>query len=242
MVPLINIRGNQMPKTQHVKPSLLDVLVSALVDPRGVTKQLFAYDGLPPWVISTLTLFTCTCIVAPFLYSPDSAHLSAQLAQALPSVITTLLTFVCTSLFLLVILMSLNMLSEAYRTFSTLVYATAPFITIMGAMLLANKVLHGDLSLLGYLMTGGVPTGEVIPSFFPIAMRVGALSSIVILSQSLRAVTNSSFGVGMLLAVTTIPLVLGSFVVALTATDLIFPNSSTTTIRFFSTYVGIGTY
>lgn len=231
-----------MPKSQTVKPSLLDVLVSALVDPRGVTKQLFAYDGLPPWVITTLSLFMCTCIVAPFLYSPDPTVSSTHATQVVPAAITTLLTLVCTAFFLLVILIALNMLGEAYRTFSTLVYSTAPFITILGAMLIANKVLHGDLSLLGYLATGSIPAGEVISSFFPTAMRAAAVCSLIILGQALRAVTNSSFGVGMLLGITTIPLLLGSFVVALTATDLLFPNSSAMTIRFFSAYLGLTSF
>ena len=100
-----------------------------------------------------------------------------------------------------------------------------------------NKLLYGDLSILGGLALGMAPQGNVVAAMFPSAMRVAALFSLIVLGQSLRVISNSSLSVGMLLAFSTLPFLLGSFVVSLTATEFFFPGSSPDTIRFFSGYL-----
>lgn len=231
-----------MPQARTRKPSLMDVLVSLMVDPRGVTRQLFAYDRSPPWTLTTLSLFMCTCVVAPLMYTP-SKEIPAPLANHLgPAITAALLTILCTSFFLLMALRSLNVRGITYRTFSSVVYATAPFITILSALLILNKVLYGDLSLLGSLALGIAPQGNSVLAIFPAAMRIAALFSLAILGQCLRVITNSSFSVGILLALSSLPLLLGSFIVALTVTDFIFPQSSADTIRFFAGYLSKAPY
>jgi hypothetical protein len=132
---------------------------------------------------------------------------------------------------------ALNLRRLAYRIFSGLVYATAPFITLLTALLITNKILYGNLSLLG-VFGFGLPSGNNLAvTIFPIAMRLAALLSFLILSQSLRAITNSSRSLGILLALSAFPLLLGSFVIAVTVTDMLFPGSSSSTISFFSAYI-----
>jgi hypothetical protein len=226
-----------MAAAQNRKPSLLDVLVSQLVDPRGVTKQLFLHKGTQPWVLTTLILFTCTCVVAPLLYSP-SKDIPAPLANYVgPVVMSALLTLLFTSLFLVIFLHSLSARGNAYRVFAALVYATAPFVTVLSALLLTNKIVYGDLSLLSMIAFRVAHTDNFFVTIFPSAMRLAALLSVISLAQSLRTITNSSFAVGLLLGFSTLPLLLGSFIVALTVTDFIVPGSSPTTINFFSAYV-----
>lgn len=230
-----------MLKDQSTKPGLLDVLLSLLVDPRGTAKQLFGYGGRPPWVFTTLTLFMCTCIVAPLLYNPNPGIPTEQAKTLPPVVMATLGTIVLTTFFLFVVLRVLNLPSSMYRAFASLIYSSVPFITTLAALLIVNKIANNDLSLLGSLVAAKAPEGRIIAAVFPTAIKIAAVCSLLVLAQALRSLTNSSGTVGLLLAIVTLPLLLGAFIVALTATELLFPDTSVDTIRLFSGYVSNAT-
>jgi hypothetical protein len=142
----------------------------------------------------------------------------------------------CAAFLLMVALRSLNFKRSTYTLLAALVYATAPCTTILVALLLANKVTSGDLSLLGVIASGFGDHSNVVVRIFPTMLMIAQALAFLTLSQSLRALTHSSLGVSLLLGIIAIPLILGSFIIALTATDLVFPSSSPVTIQFFSSY------
>ena len=221
------------------KPGLLDVLLSMLIDPRGVTRRLFAAKGHYPWVFTTFILFICTCIVAPVIYKPGVDYRTADTSHLAPLLTATGLTVACTTFFLMVGLHALNVRRSPYSVFSALVYASAPFTTTLASLLVADKILFGDLFILGFLATGFAPEDDFLAKLFPVMMLVASSLSLIILSQSIRAISRSSLSVAVMMGVATIPLLLGSFVVALTITDFAYPRSSPSTIQFFSNYVGL---
>jgi hypothetical protein len=63
------------------------------------------------------------------------------------------------------------------------------------------------------------------------------LLSLLITSQSLRALTGVSGKISIMLAISVIPLVLGAFVIALTATEVAFEGSSQEIISFYQSFV-----
>ena len=219
------------------KTGLLDILFSMLIDPRGVTRQLLNPRSAPPWAITTFLRFLATCVAAPLVYSNLVNVGTVQLQGALPALLATTLTLLCSTFFLSLFLDALAIRRSYYSVFSALSYATAPCTSVLLAMLLVNKATLGNFSLLTSIASGFFNQGEMVAKIFPTISLLSIGLALIVLSQSLRALSNSSLSVSLLLAIFAIPLVLGSYIVALTTTDLFFPRSSETIIRFFSSYL-----
>jgi hypothetical protein len=150
-------------------------------------------------------------------------------------VMAVLLTTLASTFFMSMGLRSFNDRSKAYSVFAALVYATAPIVAMMLAALLANRILEGSLSLVSFLATGVSAQDDLIVTLFPHLIHLSLIGSLITLAHSLRALTRSSLSVALLMAIGSVPLILGSFVVGLTATDLLIPASSPETITLFRT-------
>jgi hypothetical protein len=122
--------------------------------------------------------------------------------------------------------------------FASLIYSTAPLITLMGAMYLLNYLLEGRLSILQYLTTGYARPDDWLLKIFPNLFRIFCLLSFILFANAVRALYRSSLMSAYLIASVSIPLLLGSFVVALSLTELCFHRSSEHVIAFFRGFIG----
>lgn len=224
-------------RKKQKKPGIFDILFSGLIDPRGTTKRLLGGEDFPPWAISTLLLFVGIVIVAPLLYKPPGFAEAPQVKQLPPVLLTTFATLIATSFFVTMGLRSLRFRKSWYSCFASLTYATAPFTSTFLILLIVNKLAMGDLTLLGFLSSGFAREGDISSRIFPYLIRAAALLALLILTHALSTITRSSKGVGALMAAAVVPLTLGSFIMGLTVTDMIFPLSSPSVISFFRAYL-----
>lgn len=222
-----------MNRSQTRKPSILDILLSLMVDPRGTTDRLFRGPYAPPWVLTTLLLFLCLCVAPSVVYVAPQANEPIPLDKVSAVVLGTILTMVGSTFFMVMGLRSLNIRRNPYEVFAALIYATAPISTLMVVALGLNRILEGDLTLIGFLVNGFAAYDDLLVKLFPHLIHTALFVSFIALAQCLRALTHSSLAVASLMAMACIPFILGAFIVGLTAAELLFPASSAETIGVF---------
>lgn len=227
-----------MAAARRRRPRLLDVLVSTLIDPRGTTHDLLNWHEGPPHVLACLFLFCSAVIAPPFLYQPDGSISQAAMIALYATLLTTLITLALTTCFVTMLFRALRLSPSIDATFSALVYSSAPIITLMGAIYLTNYAMEGRLSILQFLTTGYARPNDWLLQMFPKLFKLFCLLSFVVFGNCIRAIYRSSITSGVLIAAVCIPLLLGSFIVALSLTEVCFAGSSEQVITFFRSFVG----
>lgn len=216
-------------------PSLLDVLFSIIVEPNSTTQRLLSITP-PPHIFTTLFLFLCVCI-APPLAQVGSKVPNTDIHQVIPAILTVILTFIFTTIFARTALTAFHAHCSLLAVGSNLVYACAPLITLMVVVLAANQAISGELSLLTFLGTGSADNADVVVGTYPLIFRIAMVLCLAVLSCGYSSLTRASLFPGVLMAAGTIPLILGSLVVALTLIDVVIPDASIGTIRFLETFL-----
>jgi hypothetical protein len=148
-------------------------------------------------------------------------------------VLTVILTIVLSAIFIRTALKALQVRCRLAPIVANLIYTTAPLTTLMTVTLFANHLVSGELSLLYALGTGTTQDSDVVVKTFPMVLRIALALSLVVLACGYRFIARSSLVPALLMAVGTIPLILGSFVVSMTLIDIFIRDASIGTIRFF---------
>jgi hypothetical protein len=227
-----------MAAARRRRPRLLDVLVSILIDPRGTTNDLLNWYEGPPHVIACLFLFCSAVIAPPLLYQPDETLSQAAIVALYATLLTTLLTLALTTCFVTMLFRALRLAPSIEASFAALVYSSAPIITLMGGMYLTNYLMEGNLSILQFLSTGYTRQNDWLLQMFPNLFKIFCLLSFIVFANCIRAIYRSSVTSAGLIAAVCIPLMLGSFIVALSLTEVCFAGSSEQVIAFFRSFVG----
>jgi hypothetical protein len=98
--------------------------------------------------------------------------------------------------------------------------------------------MEGRLSILQFLTTGYARPNDWLLQMFPNLFKLFCLLSFVVFGNCIRAIYRSSITSAVLIAAVCIPLLLGSFIVALSLTEVCFAGSSDQVITFFRSFVG----
>jgi len=216
-------------------PGISEAILASVVDPRGTMHRLLVQSERPPYILATLLFFLIVCIAPVLLYrSYLGDALDAELIGCVSS--TLALTFIITCC--LVTSSAHAIGSNIYlRSLAALVYSLAPMTAIMGIMLLANRISQGSPTLVMFIALGTTQPNDLITEIFPYAFRASLGLAFLTLAYGLAAVMRGTLGIGLFMAALALILLLGSFVVGLTITDIIYPLTSSRTIDFFARYL-----
>jgi hypothetical protein len=221
----------------HNRPSLFAALLGTTADPRGAMERLLNRERHPLLVVIALFAFMFVIIVPPLLhhskYSADQ-----QIDDFFSSVaITTLATLLCTSVLLASSMHVAGVRTNYLRAIVALAFCSVPITAVLSALITGGRLYAGSFTITSYLATGITVPGDLILEIFPAVVRASLVLSYITLAYGLSTVARSSFGMGLIMATLTIPLLLGSFIVGLSITELVHPQTSSRTIEFFSRYL-----
>jgi hypothetical protein len=226
-----------MSRSRSKKINILDALFSVLVDPGGTTQLLFRSSSLPACVVMLLLLFLSLYVVAPMSHNRAEGTFVTAATTIAPAVLSAILTVALASFLLQMALRIFQIRCSFLLALATVALATAPFSTLMLLTLAANAIMRGELTVMTYLATGFVAVDDIVVRFFPYLIRVVMLLALLIVSHSVRTLSRTSLGMAGLISAIIIPLLLGSFVVALSATELIFPGVSPRSIQLAQAFL-----
>jgi hypothetical protein len=226
-----------MVRSSPKKPGLLDALLSVTVDPRGTTSLLLNSPGSPPFGLTMLGLFLGLYVVAPLLYQGGSVSIISSLQSLAPVLLASILTFLLASFFMVMGLQILGVRRSMRMTLAILAYCTSPLVSLMLLASAASLIMYGAPTVTMFLASGYAAPDDAVVQVFPYLLKITGLLSLVILTQALRSITTSSLTVSLLAALCSIPLILGAFVIALTLTDVAFPQSSPRTIALYQSMI-----
>jgi hypothetical protein len=228
-------------KTRHSKktrkPNILDPLVVSIVDPKGTAIRLIKPNAYPPYSLTTLIAFMCVVILPTLLYGPIYFNGSADLKLTYSVILTTLLTIFITITLTSFMAHASNVQRPFGRVLAAIAYSTAPVTVIFATLLLASKIFMGNLPLLMFISTGTSLPYDKVNQIFPFALRISLVISLFNLAQSLSVAARGGLGLGVVMAILTIPVILGSFVMGLWLTELIYPGASVDAIAFFTGFM-----
>ncbi len=226
-----------MAQSQRKALSLLDVFLTLFVDPRGVLTRAFHVHGIPPYILPTTCLFMLICLLPPLMTAPDALESSQHLTLVKGILFTSLLTIILTSILLATSVKLLHSSANTLQVFSLIIYALAPLTTVMAILYGLNKGLQGELTLLTFIMTGYARSSDYLVMLFPFAIRLGALVSLYSVSCGLAVILNLTKLLGFFLGILTLPLLLGSFIISLYITEMIYPGLTPQIVSFFNGFL-----
>jgi hypothetical protein len=219
---------------KNYKPNILDALIVSIVDPKGTASRLIKPNDYPPYSITLLLTFLAVFILPPLLYGQIFYDTGIDSKRTGSIIISTTITIALTVGLLFFTTHACNVKKPFGKVLSAVAYCTAPIIAIFASLLIANKALMGSLTLLTFISNGIFMPQDIITQIFPFALRVSVMAALFNLSQGLAAAARGGFGLGLVLAFLSIPIILGSFIMSLWLTELIYPMSSSETISFFA--------
>jgi hypothetical protein len=219
------------------KPNILDPLIVSIVDATGTANRLIKPNAYPPYSITVLLAFLCVVILPTLLYGPIYFDGSADLKLTYSVIFTTTLTILITTILTSFMAHASNVQRPFGKILAAISYSTAPVTVIFATLLLASKAFWGSLALITFISTGSSLPHDTINQIFPFALRISLVIALFNLAQSLGVAARGGLGLGIVMAVLTIPLILGSFIIGLWITDLLSPNSSVDTIAFFAGFM-----
>jgi hypothetical protein len=123
------------------------------------------------------------------------------------------------------------------KVLAAIAYSTAPVTVIFATLMLASKIFMGNFTLLTFISTGSSLSYDKVNQIFPFALRISLVISLFNLAQSLGVAARGGLGLGVVMAALTIPLIMGSFVMGLWLTDLMYPGVSVDAIAFFTGFM-----
>lgn len=223
-------------RSRNKKLGIFDALFSPFVDARGTMQNLLVDQRRPPHLFTCLFFLTCLVLAPPLMYSPgvgigyENARSLAALLQV--SILTLLLSTVFITLLLRVIGASQRPLS----IFGALVYATCPFVSFMCLFYISNYITMGRLTVLSFLIWGQVDGDDWLVRQFPFLVKVFCFISFWVFANAIRVLTRSTLSSAALMSAVCVPLLLGSFVLALYCTELNLKGTSSGVIQFFNAF------
>jgi hypothetical protein len=179
----------------------------------------------------------CVVILPTLLYGPIYFNGSADLKLTYSVILTTLLTIFITITLTSFMAHASNVQRPFGRVLAAIAYSTAPVTVIFATLLLASKIFMGNLPLLMFISTGTSLPYDKVNQIFPFALRISLVISLFNLAQSLSVAARGGLGLGVVMAILTIPVILGSFVMGLWLTELIYPGASVDAIAFFTGFM-----
>lgn len=220
-------------------PGLLDILVSALVDPKGTMRILLVDSKWPPHLITSAFFLGCVVIAPPILYTPDGVVGTPQVTHLVATLLAIFLTLLLGGFFQS---MTTRALGRQVRTFSlvcAMIYSFTPFVSVMAFFYAATYWTQGHISVLQFLTTGFVSQHDPLVQFFPTVGKVTCLVCFTLFTNGVRALMGSSLSSAVLVAAICVPLLMGSFVVALSLDELMLPGVSSKVIDLFAAFLGL---
>ena len=226
-----------VPRKDKTPLSLLDIFFTLGVDPGGVLMRAYNAHRFPPYVLTTLSIFLLVCILPPLITAPEALESSAQIILLRGILVTTALTIISTSIFIIVCVKLFNQRNANMAAASLFIYSLAPITTTLGLLYVLNKLFQGDLTVLTFILSGFSRQSDNIVAIYPYALRVGALVSFYILSRGFMIILKASRLLGVFAAIMTIPLILGSYIIALSVNEILHPNLAPQVNSFFGGFI-----
>jgi hypothetical protein len=218
------------------KPGLPEVLFAAISDPRGSMQRLLGQRERPPHLAITLLLFI-TILIAPALIQSSyrgGTTIGTDLVGS--SAMTFLLTLILSSFFTTFSSHAFGAKDRCLRAVAALIYCTAPITVMFTILLIASRLSMGDFTVVTYLSTGVQLPDDFVMRIFPYVFKASLCLAFITLAFGLRTLTHASLMGGILMAAITTLLILGSFILSLTVTELVYPSTSSQTIDVFKRY------
>lgn len=228
-----------MAKKRTRSPGILDILISALVDPRGTMEQLLVTSKYPPHLLASMFFLGCIVVAPPILYSPDSTIVMGQVKLLVATFITVLLTLSLAAFLQSMATRALGAEQPMFSMFCAMVYSFTPFVTVMAFYYAATYWTQGHLSVLQFLTTGFASQHDILVKFFPTAAKVTCLVCFVLFTNGIRALMRGSLSSASLIAAICVPLIMAGFVVSLSIEELILPGEASRVIDFFASFLGL---
>jgi hypothetical protein len=216
------------------KLSLLDTIISLPMDPSGMMKHLLRDRRYPPYLVLA-PLSTFFVIVAPTLwYQHYTGNQSAIPEINYAITMTVVLTLIWFSLLMSVLFKLLLLEVSSGKIWAASLYCLAGLIPFMLAFYLGNFLASGHLSILEFLATGRINKSDWFLELFPTSAKVALAYSFFLFVNAVRALTGAKLVSAFSMAVLAIPVLIGSFVVSLTISDILFQDTGAEVYRFFT--------
>ena len=148
--------------------------------------------------------------------------------------VTTLLTIFAFSFFMSVLLKLLLIDVSMFKVLAGVLYSIAGLIPLMLAYYLGNYLASGHLSVLDFLATGRMDAQDWFVALFPTCAKVALGFSFFLFVNAIRALTDSKTMSALSLSLLGIPVLIGSFAVSLTVSDVIYKDTGIEVYRFFT--------
>jgi hypothetical protein len=227
-----------MAKKRIRPPGILDILVSALVDPQGTMTHLLVTAKYPPHIITCLFFLGCIVIAPPILYTPDGTINHSHTNLLVATLLAFFLTLGLAGFFQSMTTRALGAQQSMFSLFCAMIYAFTPFVTVMVFFYAATYWAQGHISILQYLTTGFASQSDNLVQFFPTMVKITGLVCFILFTNGIRALMRSSLSSATLIAAVCVPLIMGSFVVSLSIEELLLPGISTKVIGVFASFLG----
>ncbi|MEY4667994.1 MAG: hypothetical protein RL518_693 [Pseudomonadota bacterium] len=216
------------------KLSLLDTLLSLPIDPGGMMNHLLRKRRYPPYLILA-PLSTFFVLVAPTLWYQHYRALQPGTPEINYSItMTVVLTLVWFCLLLSVLFKLLLLSVSPGKIWAATLYCLTGLIPFMLAFYLGNYIASGRVSVLEFLATGQVHHSDWFLYLFPTCAKVAIAFSFFLFVNAVRALTNTKLLSALSMSVLALPVLIGSFVVSLTISNMVFPDTGLEVYRFFT--------
>jgi hypothetical protein len=222
-----------MARFQRKPLSLLDIFFTLTIDPRGVLTRAFYVHGIPPYILPTICLFILVCLLPPLITAPDALENPQHVILVKGIMFTSLLTILLTSALLASSVKLLHSTAKTLQVVSLLIYALAPLTTVMALLYGLNKIFQGELTILTFILTGYARSSDFMVMLYPFAIRIAALLSLYTISHGLAIIVQLTNLLGLFIGILALPLLLGSFIISLYITEIIYPNVTPQITSFF---------
>ncbi len=227
-----------MAKKRSRPPGILDILISALVDPKGTMRLLLVDSQSPPHLLTSLFFLGCVVIAPPVLYTPDGSLGAPQIMLLVATALTALLTITLAGFFQSMTTRALSSEQPIFSLICAMIYSLTPFVTMMAFFYAATYWTQGHISVLQFLTTGYTSQHDTLVQFFPTTVKITCAVCFVLFVNGVRALLHSSLSSAVLIAAIFVPLIMGSFVVALSFEELLLPGLSARVIGVFAAFLG----
>jgi hypothetical protein len=225
-----------MPPRKAKRPALSEALFASIVEPRLTMRRLLAQDEAPPHLVAIALLFFLVCILPVLLLAGYQNRINPDYEIMTGVLLTTTVSVVLCATLAPFGIRAFGARNRYFRSIAALIYCTTPITVTMAIFCIASRLLTGKFATLEFLAFGFAQSNDLITEIFPYVFRASLVVAAAILINGLRTIGRSSYYVGAVSAVITVMLLLGSFIIGLTITDLVYPSLSTRTIEFFARY------
>lgn len=216
------------------KLTLLDTIISLPIDPAGMMRHLLRERRYPPYLVLA-PLSTFFVLVVPTLWYQHYKGIQSAVPEVNYSIATTVvLTLVWFSLLMSVLFRVLLLKVSSGKVWAASLYCITGLVPFMLAFYLGNFLASGHLSIVELLATGHVDKTDWCIELFPTWARIALIYSFFLFVNAVRALTGTKFVSSFSMAVLAIPVLIGSFVVSLTISDILFQDTGLEVYRFFT--------